>query len=205
MNATPLHQFVPTTDEATVVMRDAIKSALCGLLGLVSETKPSRFAAMSDATTVLAAVERGEPKAAEELLGLVYDELRRLAASKMAHEAPGQTLQPTELVHEAWLRLVGAQNPAFNDRTHFFRAAAEACGVSLQTLAPRWAEWFAATLAVGQADGTLRLEFDADEWVFPKQDVVIEVNGPAVQFHLEHGDGVALDMVAHRARRRCVG
>jgi len=60
------------------------------------------------------------------LLVLVYDELRRLAAAKLAHEAPGHTLQPTALVHEAWLRLVGERNPSFKDREHFFRASAEA-------------------------------------------------------------------------------
>jgi RNA polymerase sigma factor (TIGR02999 family) len=81
---------------------------------------------MSDATAMLTAIESGDPKAAEQLLVLVYDELRRLAASKLALEAPGQTLQPTALVHEAWLRLVGDQAPSFKDRTHFFRAAAEA-------------------------------------------------------------------------------
>src|SRR5437016_12543669 len=81
---------------------------------------------MSDATLLLNAVEQGDPTASEKLLVLVYDELRRLAASKLAHEAPGQTLQATALVHEAWLRLVGDQNPSFNDRTHFFRASAEA-------------------------------------------------------------------------------
>jgi RNA polymerase sigma factor (TIGR02999 family) len=81
---------------------------------------------MSDATVMLAAIKAGDSKAAEELLTLVYDELRRLAASKLAHEAPGQTLQPTALVHEAWLRLVGDQAPAFKDREHFFRASAEA-------------------------------------------------------------------------------
>jgi len=81
---------------------------------------------MSDATVLLTAVERGDPKAAGKLLDLVYEELRRLAASKMAREAPGQTLQPTALVHEAWLRLVGAQNPHFENRAHFFSAAAEA-------------------------------------------------------------------------------
>ena len=81
---------------------------------------------MSDATLMLAAVERGEPNAAEDLLGLVYKELRRLAAFMMAHEIPGQTLQPTALVHEAWLRLVGDQSPSFNGRNHFFAAAAEA-------------------------------------------------------------------------------
>jgi len=81
---------------------------------------------MSDATVMLAAIRAGDSKAAEELLVLVYDELRRLAASKLAHEAPGQTLQPTALVHEAWLRLVGDRAPSFNDREHFFRASAEA-------------------------------------------------------------------------------
>lgn len=81
---------------------------------------------MSDATVMLAAIETGDSKAAEQLLVLVYDELRRLAASKMAQEAPGQTLQPTALVHEAWLRLVGNQTPSFKNREHFFRASAEA-------------------------------------------------------------------------------
>ena len=81
---------------------------------------------MSDATVMLAAIKAGDSKAAEELLVLVYDELRRLAASKLARETPGQTLQPTALVHEAWLRLVGDQSRSFNDREHFFRASAEA-------------------------------------------------------------------------------
>jgi len=81
---------------------------------------------MSDATVLLAAVEQGDSKAAEELLELVYDELRHLAAAKMAQQAPGQTLQPTALVHEAWLRLVGDKNPTFKNSTHFFAAAAEA-------------------------------------------------------------------------------
>jgi len=74
----------------------------------------------------LAAVEQGDPKAADKLLELVYEELRTLAARKMAHELPGQTLQPTALVHEAWLRLVGSENPSFENRAHFFSAAAEA-------------------------------------------------------------------------------
>src|SRR6185436_20583789 len=81
---------------------------------------------MSEATVMLAAIKAGDSNAAEQLLVLVYDELRRLAASKLAHEAPGQTLQPTALVHEAWLRLVGDQTRSFNDREHFFRASAEA-------------------------------------------------------------------------------
>ena len=81
---------------------------------------------MSEATVLLAAVEQGDSKAADQLLELVYDELRHLAAAKMAREAPGHTLQPTALVHEAWLRLVGGKNPTFRNRTHFFAAAAEA-------------------------------------------------------------------------------
>lgn len=81
---------------------------------------------MSDLTHILARVEQGEAKAADELLPLVYEELRKLASSKMANEAAGNTLQPTALVHEAWLRLVGAQNQKFSGRAHFFAAAAEA-------------------------------------------------------------------------------
>src|SRR6266705_5934066 len=81
---------------------------------------------MSDATVLLAAVEQGDSKAAAELLELVYDELRHLASARMAQQAPGQTLQPTALVHEAWLRLVGTKNPMFKNRSHFFSAAAEA-------------------------------------------------------------------------------
>ena len=72
---------------------------------------------MSDATLLLTGVEQGDPTAADQLLALLYGELRRLAASKMAHEAPGQTLQPTALVHEAWLRLVASKNPKFQNRT----------------------------------------------------------------------------------------
>jgi RNA polymerase sigma factor (TIGR02999 family) len=81
---------------------------------------------MSDVTHILQAIENGDAKAANELLPLVYQELRRLAAHKMAGEAPGHTLQPTALVHEAWLRLVGNQAPQFQNRAHFFGAAAEA-------------------------------------------------------------------------------
>jgi RNA polymerase sigma factor (TIGR02999 family) len=81
---------------------------------------------MSDATVMLAAVERGDPNAAEQLLVLVYDDLRRLAAFKIARESPGQTLQPTALVHEAWMRLAGSENVSFANRAHFFYAASEA-------------------------------------------------------------------------------
>ncbi len=82
---------------------------------------------MSDVTYILNRVQQGDPKAAAELLPLVYDELRRMAAFKMANERPGHTLQPTALVHEAWLRLAGADAQAqFQNRSHFFGAAAEA-------------------------------------------------------------------------------
>jgi RNA polymerase sigma factor (TIGR02999 family) len=82
---------------------------------------------MSDVTQILSAIEHGDPSAAEQLLPLVYDELRKLAAAKMAQEKPGQTLQATELVHEAYLRLVDVEKAQhWNSRGHFFAAAAEA-------------------------------------------------------------------------------
>src|SRR6058998_3580636 len=81
---------------------------------------------MGRATHILNAIDQGDPQAADELLPLVYEELRKLAAHKMANEAAGQTLQPTALVHEAWMRLVGKENPKFENRAHFFAAAAEA-------------------------------------------------------------------------------
>jgi RNA polymerase sigma factor (TIGR02999 family) len=81
---------------------------------------------VKEVTQILGAVSRGNPRAADELLSLVYEELRRLAAAKMASEAPGQTLQATALVHEAWLRLTRDEKRKWNDRTHFLAAAAEA-------------------------------------------------------------------------------
>jgi RNA polymerase sigma factor (TIGR02999 family) len=82
---------------------------------------------MPDATRILSAIEQGDPNAAAELLPLVYDELRQLAAQRLAQEKPGQTLQPTALVHEAYLRLVDVeQAQRWNSRGHFFAAAAEA-------------------------------------------------------------------------------
>src|SRR5262249_43339806 len=82
---------------------------------------------MTNVTQILSAIEQGEPKAAEQLLPLVYDELRRLAAQKLAQEKPGQTLQATGLVHEAYLRLVDAEKAgSWKNRAHFFAAAAEA-------------------------------------------------------------------------------
>src|SRR4029077_20272032 len=88
---------------------------------------PQRLSAMNDVTRILSAIEHGDPLAAEQLLPLVYDELRKLAAAKLAHEKPGQTLQATALVHEAYLRLVGGKKTQrWDSRGHFFAAAAEA-------------------------------------------------------------------------------
>jgi RNA polymerase sigma factor (TIGR02999 family) len=81
---------------------------------------------MNEVTRILDAIQRGDSKAADTLLPLVYDELRQLAAQRMAQEAPGQTLQATALVHEAWLRLGGDDQPGWQNRAHFFAAAAEA-------------------------------------------------------------------------------
>lgn len=81
---------------------------------------------MSDVTQLLSAIEAGDPHAAAELLPLVYNELRKLAAARLAQEKPGQTLQATALVHEAYIRLVGTADPGWNGRGHFFAAAAEA-------------------------------------------------------------------------------
>ena len=94
---------------------------------------------MSDVTRILSQIESGDPAAAEQLLPLVYEKLRKLAAAKLAHEKPGQTLQATALVHEAYLRLVGVQigeldaarSPGWDSRGHFFAAAAEAMRRSL--------------------------------------------------------------------------
>jgi RNA polymerase sigma factor (TIGR02999 family) len=114
---------------------------------------------MNDATVMLAAIKNGDREAAEQLLALVYDELRRLAASKLAHEIPGQTLQPTALVHEAWLRLAGDKSPPFKDRTHFFRASAEAMRRILIDRARR-------KKTQRHGGGFHRIDFDAESFDF---------------------------------------
>src|SRR5215813_12492747 len=81
---------------------------------------------MNDVTRVLSAIGDGDPKAPDQLLPLVYEELRKLAAQRLARESPGQTLQATALVHEAYVRLIGSEAPSWNSRGHFFAAAAEA-------------------------------------------------------------------------------
>ena len=87
--------------------------------------RPVLLKLVSDVTRILELAQAGEPSAADQLLPLVYDELRRLAAHKMANEVPGQTLQPTALVHEAWLRLSNQSNTRWQNREHFYAMAAE--------------------------------------------------------------------------------
>jgi RNA polymerase sigma factor (TIGR02999 family) len=135
---------------------------------------------MSDATVMLAAIQAGDSKAAEGLLVLVYDELRRLAAAKLAHESPGQTLQPTALVHEAWLRLVGDRNPSFNNREHFFRASAEAMRRILIDRARR-------KHTERHGGGFQRVDFAGFDLAAPLvDDQLLAVNEALEKFALEH-------------------
>ena len=115
---------------------------------------------MSDITQVLQAVGRGESRAAAELMPLVYEELRRLAAVRMAQESAGQTLQPTALVHEAWMQLVSAGERTWHNRAHFFGAAADAMRRILIDKARRKARLLGGELSVEshyeRADGLRR-------------------------------------------------
>ena len=107
---------------------DAIQSIECAFpeAQLLSSEPKQASTRMNDTKMIIEAIEKDEPKAAEQLLTLVYDELRHLAACKLSSSSPNQTLQPTALVHEAWLKLVGDRDRTFQNRAHFFRAAAEA-------------------------------------------------------------------------------
>jgi RNA polymerase sigma factor (TIGR02999 family) len=135
---------------------------------------------MSEATVLLTAVQAGDSTATEQLLVLVYDELRRLAASKLAQEVAGQTLQPTALVHEAWLRLVGNQNPSFTDRTHFFRASAEAMRHILIDRARR-------KKTKRHGGGYLRVDFEEFDLAAPSvDDQLLVVNEALDKLALEH-------------------
>jgi RNA polymerase sigma factor (TIGR02999 family) len=124
---------------------------------------------MTDVTCILAAIEQGDPQAAEQLLPLVYDELRRLASAKMARERPGQTLQATALVHEAYLRLVdGEQGRHWDSRGHFFAAAAEAMRLILVESARRKA-------SLRQGGKRRRRELlDADRVTYPVSDELLD-------------------------------
>lgn len=108
---------------------------------------------MSDVTVILDAIQKGDPRAAEELLPLVYEELRKLAAIKLAQQPPDQTLQPTALVHEVYLRLLGDGTHSWQNRRHFFAAAAEAMRHLLVDRARRKA-------AVRHGGGWRRIDLD---------------------------------------------
>ena len=125
---------------------------------------------MSDITLVLQAVERGEKQASQDLLPLVYEELRRLAVMRMAQESAGQTLQPTALVHEAWLQVGGAGERSWQNRAHFFGAAADAMRRILIDKARRKAR-------LKHGGGTLRLDLqDIDLAETTPDDNVILIN-----------------------------
>ncbi|HEX3799885.1 MAG TPA: sigma-70 family RNA polymerase sigma factor [Verrucomicrobiae bacterium] len=125
---------------------------------------------MSDVTRILQQAEQGDPHAADQLLPLVYDELRKLAVHRMAHESPGHTLQPTALVHEAWIRLTGDENQKWEGRSHFFAAAAEAMRRILIEKARR-------KRAARHGGGQQRVDFlEADAVSEKDDDVLLAVN-----------------------------
>jgi RNA polymerase sigma factor (TIGR02999 family) len=131
---------------------------------------------MSDVTRILQAIDSGDPHGSEELLPLVYEQLRRLAAHKMSLEAPGQTLQPTALVHEAWLRLIGNENVEWKGRAHFFGAAAEAMRRILINNALR-------KRAIRHGGGQKRVDFEDLELAAPgKDDELLAVNEALEKF-----------------------
>ena len=140
---------------------------------------------MSDVTRILQSIASGDPKAAEELLPLVYDELRRLAAAKMANEAPGQTLQPTALVHEAWVKLAG-ENHAWEDRRHFIRAAGEAMRRILVDRARQKLSQKRAGHRVRVPVEEMDLAIDADD------DLVLRVHDALEELAVEHPDKAEL-------------
>jgi len=131
---------------------------------------------MSDLTRILQAMESGEARAADQLLPLVYEELRKLATAKMAHESPNQTLQPTALVHEAWLRLTGDENVKWEGRGHFFGAAAEAMRRILIDNARR-------KQALRHGGGQQRIDIDEVEIAaFAKADELLAMNEALEKF-----------------------
>lgn len=125
---------------------------------------------MSDVTRILNAIEQGDARATDELLPLVYEELRRLAARKISQEKPGQTLQATALVHEAYIRLIGSENQDWSGRTHFFTAAAEAMR----------------RILIDNARRKQRLKHGGDRQRIELRDVDIVIEGPST-------DLIALD------------
>src|ERR1017187_9202192 len=141
---------------------------------------------MSDVTHILQAIQQGDPKAADELLPLVYEELRKLATHRMASDASGHTLQATALVHEAWMRLVGNENPKFDGRAHFFAAAAEAMRHILIDRARR-------RRAVRHGAGQQRVDLEQAELVSPgDDDQLLVVNEALDKFAAEYPDQAEL-------------
>ena len=132
---------------------------------------------MSDVTHILERVQQGDRQAAAELLPLVYDELRKIAAHRMSHEAAGHTLQPTALVHEAWLRLGGSDAPSFENRAHFFGAAAEAMR----------------RILVESARRRSRLKRGGDAEVLELDESILELQAPSEEVQAVHE---ALDQLA---------
>ena len=145
---------------------------------------------MSDVTLLLSAIDAGDPKAADQLLPLVYEELRRLAAMRMAKEAAGQTLQATALVHEAWLRLVGDGGRRWNSRGHFFGAAAQAMR---RILVDRARE----RQARRHGGGLVRVDVDAVEVAAPQSDERLLAVNEALQ-RFENVDRAAAELVKLR-------
>ena len=128
------------------------------------------LAPVSDVTRILYAIDHGDAKAADELLPLVYVELRRLAASRMAQQPPGQTLQATALVHEAWLKLTANSTSTWRDRQHFFRAAAEAMRQILIDRARR-------RLRIRHGKDPERVDVDEIEIAAPaKEEILLQLN-----------------------------
>jgi RNA polymerase sigma factor (TIGR02999 family) len=134
---------------------------VCSTFSFLSSS--GRFERVSDVTRILDRVQQGDPKAAGELLPLVYEELRRLAAHKMANEAAGHTLQPTALVHEAWLRLTDSTRQEWRGREHFFSAAAEAMRRILVENARR-------KLRLRHGGGLQRVDFDVVDLAIAQDD-----------------------------------
>ena len=141
-------------------------------------------------TRILEAVQQGDPKAADELLPLVYEELRKLAAHKMAQQPPGQTLQATALVHEAWLRLVGSARQNWESRRHFFSAAAEAMRHILIDRARK-------RLSLRHGGGQQRLDIEEVEVAAPiEQETILAVNEALSE--LEKADSTKAEVVKLR-------
>ena len=141
---------------------------------------------MTEITRILSAIDQGDPHAAGQLLPLIYDELRKLAAHRLAQEAPGQTLQPTALVHEAYLRLVGTEaQPRWDSRGHFFAAAAEAMRRILVEQARR-------KQAVKRGGGARRVPLEEFHRVTESPEDLLDLDDALTRFTAEEPDKARL-------------